>query len=428
MQRLPYALAAVVLAALALAAGPLQGPGYGSSQYLEGAGGSDTATLATTTLTVYTVSTATATSSTASKPPCRNESMAAAYYSAGQVYGKAFLAVCPGGGRVAVEVFYFEIGGGYVEYEGIIWAEGSPLQAYSSPLNIWLALKDGRIVQAARASGDPVNVSTRYHFKYKARIPYNLSGVLEEASRVVIEVPLTVAGSTLKPRATGDVRVNNACRLQAWVALNKTESRVDAPQGYSIVSLETPSGGAWRLRLQAFNCNGSAVVLVETYTVAGRQAQAANLAASALDWLLSHGILGGLSRGDVSGAAKALASAVHSLCGRPGTYSVVVYWNGSSWVWAEKPVILRPVTVTTKLEPSTYTSSLEASGASPTPGPRGLGGGSEGAGRGGAGAHAPPGGGSGRAGAGLSLAAGVVVGVVAAVVARLLAGRVWVRP
>jgi hypothetical protein len=361
MPRLTAALAAVLLVVAALLGSLLL-----NAQTLHGsellyttppssgeAENTSTNTAATTTVTITTT---TAPRSTPTQPPCRNESLVWAQYS-GAIFGKGILAACLDGKDVEVE-FHFIISGSEVEYGGVITVRGEVLvSVYSYPLSISLVTGDGKAIYIARASGDRVDVSDYYRFKYSSSISTDLTETLRNVTSVIIEMPFNTTSATYTLKGVGEVEVYvPRCSLDVTVILNKTKSNVEVPQGYRGVTLEAPGDGDASLSVLAYNEGGTAVVDVFVSARADKSEAAADMAVIALEWLLTHGILQGVGEEDLSGASQAVMGVILDFCSRGSSLSIVVYWNGTAWDWMEKPPFT-PTTATPMPTPTTTTVS-----------------------------------------------------------------------
>ncbi len=277
-------------------------------------------------------------------------------YSRSAIHGKGVLATClDSEGGVEAE-FYFKISGNEVEYGGVITVKGgATITVYSNPLGISLITEDGETIIMARPTGDQVNVSDYYRFKYTSSIPSEVSGVLQNASRVVVEMPFNTTGSSFTLKGASGVELYiPMCSLDVKVILNKTESSVDVPQGYRGVTLEAPGGGNVSLSVLAYNEGGSAIVYITVYAKADHSKAAADTAVSAMEWLWSRGILQGVSGEDLSEASQTVAGVISEFCSRGSSLSITVYWNGTAWEWIERPMFV--LTMATPMPTPTVTT------------------------------------------------------------------------
>ena len=358
MLRVTAALAFALLVAAAIVAGitlnvqAVHGaePLYTTPRDTEASGTSTATTLTVTTITTTTPSPP---ETTSAQPPCRNETVIAAYYEAGAIQGKGFLATCIDDGKSVEVHFYFMISTSEVRYGGLIATRGgATVQAYSNPLTISLTAGDGRVIVVANAAGDQVNVTDYYKFEYTSSLPAEASGLLQNATSVIVEMPFNTTSASFTLKGVGEVEVYvPMCSLDVKVVFNKTSSSVDIPRGYRGVTLEAPGGESVNIAILAYNEGGSAVVRITVYAKADHSSNAANMAVGALEWLWSHGLLQGMDGEDLSRASQVVANVISEYCSRGDSLSILVYWNGSSWEWWETPMY-KPVSATPVATPT----------------------------------------------------------------------------
>lgn len=243
---------------------------------------------------------------------------------------------------------------------------------YSNPLGISLLTEDGETIIVTRPTGDQVDVSNYYEFKYTSKIPTEVSRVLENVSRVVVELPFNTTSASLTLKASSRVELYiPTCSLDVVVILNKTKSSVDVPEGYRGVALEALMGENVSLSVLAYNEGGSATVHITIYAKASHSNVAADTASSAVEWLWSHGILQGVNKEDLSGASQTVIDVISEFCSKGSSLSVMVYWNGTAWKWVERPLYVptmatpKPTPTTTIVSPTTVKTMRSTSTMSP---------------------------------------------------------------